>query len=266
MHLRGLVEAERFVEGAEHQVVQSSVALHEAPSTTSRRETELLFGETFRVFDVSDGFAWGQAIADSYVGYLEAAALAAPPLAPTHRVTAARTITFSAPDIKSAPVLFLSLNAKITVEERVDNFVRIARGGFAFAHHTAPADHTAHDFVAFAELFLETPYLWGGKSGHGIDCSGLVQAALECVAINAPRDADMQEAELGSPLPIDNLANLRRGDLVFWEGHVGILLDNERLLHASARHMKVAIEPLSEALAHGERGPITSIKRLALPG
>jgi cell wall-associated NlpC family hydrolase len=179
-------------------------------------------------------------------------------------VTAVRTITFSAPDIKSAPLLFLSLNAKITVEERIDDFVRIARGGFAVAHHIAPADHAARDFVAFAELFLETPYLWGGKSGHGIDCSGLVQAALECVAINAPRDADMQETDLGSPLPVSDLASLQRGDLIFWEGHVGILLDNTRLIHASARHMKVAIQPLGDALAYGERGPIISIKRLAL--
>jgi cell wall-associated NlpC family hydrolase len=265
--LRDAVQADQYVEGVEHQVVRSVAALHEAASPMSRRETELLFGETINVFDAKDGFAWGQAIADSYVGYLDAEAIAPTLLAPTHRVTAVRTITFSEPDIKSAPVLFLSLNAKLTVEEEAGLFLRLSRGGFALAQHAAPIGARAEDFVSVAELFLETPYLWGGKGARGIDCSGLVQAALETAGVRAPRDSDMQEAALGAPLPDGELTGLKRGDLIFWDRHVGMMLDAVRLLHANGYHMKVAIEPLREAAARIERaggGPITSIRRLTI--
>ncbi|MGE0829620.1 MAG: C40 family peptidase [Hyphomonadaceae bacterium] len=264
-HLRGEIEAARYVEGVAKQVVAPVAPLHEKPNPNSRLETQLLFGETFLALDEADGFLWGQCERDLYVGYAPANAFMAPPIAPTHRVSALRTIVFSAPEVKSAPLHFLSLNAKVACEAQTGAFARIARGGFVFAAHLAPLDARAPDFVAVAEQFLGAPYLWGGKDSLGLDCSGLIQSSLEAAGIFAPRDSDMQEEALGAPLRIaPDLSGLQRGDLVFWDGHVGMMLDAARLIHANAYHMKVEIEPLREAVARiaPVAGPIRAIKRI----
>ena len=262
-HLKGQVKAARYAGGVAHQGRVGASALRELPTHSSRLETQLLMGEVFTVYDQAAGWAWGQCERAGYVGYLDANDLEAPPRAPTHRVSVLRTLVFPAPDIKSAPPVFLSLNSKLCIERIEGRFAKIANGGYAIADHLAPIDAATKDWVATAELFLNTPYLWGGKDSFGLDCSGLVQAALETGGLLAPRDSDMQEAALGKPLALE-LSSLRRGDLVFWAGHVGIMRDARQLLHASGHHMMVAIEPLAEAAARIALtdGGISAVKRL----
>lgn len=261
-HLQGQVEAARFVAGAVYQVSVGVAPIRRNPQDDAMQETQLLFGETFTVYEEKDGWGWGQSGLDGYVGYVAMEALSAPPLAPTHRICALRTYVLSRADLKSAPLFLLSLNAKVTAEAQEGRYVKIARAGWVFEHHLAGLDAAAPDWVAVAERFLGAPYFWGGKESLGLDCSGLIQSALEAAGVAAPRDADQQE-QLGQARPI-SLEGLERGDLVFWKGHVGVMLDAQRLLHANAHHMQTAIEPVAEAAARiaGVAGPITAIRRL----
>ncbi|MCP5433042.1 MAG: C40 family peptidase [Alphaproteobacteria bacterium] len=258
--LRGLVEAERFVDGRAMRVRSASAALRRAPSGDAALDSELLHGEDFTVYDAKAGWAWGQAALDGYVGYVPETALGEPGPAPTHRVTALRTFVFPSADIKRPPALALSYGARLAVTREEGNWAATAEGGFVFAAHLAPLAHTAPDFVATAGRFLGTPYLWGGRSSLGLDCSALVQLALMGAGIASPRDSDQQEAALGSalPPPFDGLA---RGDLVFWKGHVGLMADAAQLLHANAAHMAVTLDPLAEVLPRA--GAIRSVRRLA---
>lgn len=261
-HLQGRIAAERFVEGVEYQCCAGVAPIRRAPAGDAMQEDQLLFGEVFTVYEEREGWGWGQSGRDQYVGYVAMEALSAPPLAPTHRISALRTYCFSAPDLKSAPLFLLSMNAKVTAQEHRERYVKIARAGWVFEGHLAALEAHAPDWVAEAERFLGAPYFWGGRESLGLDCSGLVQSALEAGGVLAPRDADMQEA-LGEALPV-GLEGLRRGDLVFWKGHVGIMLDAMRLLHANAHHMATAVEPLAQAAARIAQtaGPIRSIRRL----
>lgn len=249
-HLRGRVEAACYVAGVERRVIVGTAALRRAPSAEAAMDTQLLLGEAFTVYEARDGWAWGQSGADGYVGYVAAALLGPPAPAPTHRVAVPASFLYPRPDIKAPPRDILPMNAKVAVVAEEERFAELATGGFVWSGHLATPGRTAQDFVAVAEQFLHAPYLWGGKTAAGIDCSGLVQTALEAVGVAAPRDSDLQEAALGVPLsaPFD-LAALRRGDLLFWKGHVGIMCDGTRLLHANAHHMQVAVEPVGQALA-----------------
>lgn len=258
--LKGQVEAKQFVDGVAHQVRVGASVLREAPSFVARLETQLLYGEIFDVYDEVGGWAWGQARLDGYVGYARIDSLDASVVhEPTHRVAVLRTLVFPEPEKKSQPPSPLSLNAKpAIVGEPVNGFVELARGGWVYAKHLVPLDHRVEDWVASAEMFVGLPYLWGGKDSSAVDCSGLVQSALETAGIHAPRDADMQEAALGAPIATD--APLQRGDLLFWKGHVGIARNTSELLHANAFHMQTVIEPLADALAR--MGPPRTVRRL----
>lgn len=257
--LQGQVAAKRYVEASPRQVKVGASVLREAPSFVARLETQLLYGELFDVYDEDDsGWAWGQAQLDGYVGYARAESLDADLHAPTHRVAVLRTLVFPEPDMKSQPPSPLSLNAKARVTGMENGFAGLSRGGWVWAQHLVPIGAKADDWVASAEMFAGLPYLWGGKDSSALDCSGLVQTALETAAIAAPRDADMQEAALGRELPQG--APLQRGDLVFWPGHVGIMRSSAELLHANGFHMQTAVEPLAQTV--GRIGPPRTIKRL----
>ena len=262
-YLKAQVAADAYAKGVVQTCTAGKTWIRRRPAADAPVETELLFGETFTVYETKDGFCWGQAAFDSYVGYVAAADLGPARTAPTHRVTASSTFVYAAPDLKSPVRLTLPLNAKVAPGK--GEYAELAGGGFIFAHHLAPLMARTYDFVAVAERFLGVPYLWGGRTPLGFDCSGLVQAALELAGVAAPRDTDMQEAALGAPLAApSSLQGLHRGDLVFWKGHVGIMQNAVRLLHANAHHMTVASEPLAKAVARIEaRGfPITSVRRL----
>ena len=267
--LRGQVDAARFAAPEPRQVQRASIAMRGEPNPAAMLDNEALFGEWVDVYDDHDGWAWVQLARDRYTGYVASDALAPEPLVPTHRVSAAGTFVYTNADIKSPPLLLLSMNAALTLTSIGDRFGQLAHGGFIIMRHVAPIAKPALDFVEIAERFTGTPYLWGGRTRMGLDCSALVQIAMEAAGLECPRDSDMQKAEVGAAVDpaIDADANfdrLQRGDLVFWKGHVGIMLDAVMLLHANAHHMAVAAEPLAyaaERIAKAGGGPVTAIKR-----
>jgi cell wall-associated NlpC family hydrolase len=203
---------------------------------------------------------------DGYVGYVPDTALREDAPKPTHRVGALRTFVYPGRSMKLPPLEALSIGARVAVAGAIDEFLILADGGYVIAAHLTPLDSAEPDFVGVAERFLHVPYLWGGKTSLGLDCSGLTQISLAAAGIAAPRDTDLQEAALGRPVAFDDsLAGLRRGDLVFWKGHVGIMTDPETLLHATAYTMTVMSEPLRVArdrIAARSFGAITSIRRI----
>ena len=246
--LKGVVEAPRYAEGALRQVTASAAWLRRAPGEDQPIDTEMLFGETARVFDEHEGWAWVQLSGDGYVGYVPAAALGELLYEPTHRVSVLRSHVYPTANIKAPPIAALPMNAQVAVVGVEGGFARLASGGHFYAGHLAAIDAPESDFVTVAEHFLGAPYLWGGKTGLGLDCSALVQIPLNAAGLACPRDSDMQEARLGTPLPLSNPAKgLRRGDLVFWPGHVAIMTDGKTLLHASAHHMMVVREAFDAA-------------------
>jgi len=256
------VEAARFVEGARHEVVEPIAAVRRTPSHEARLDTQALLGERVVVYETTDeGWAWGQLESDGYVGWLSANALGNPGKAPTHKVAVPRTLGFPGPDIKLAPAVALPMGASVVIVRQDERFGITANGWHLPAVHLAPIKARQPDFVAVAEEFLHAPYLWGGKTSLGIDCSGLVQVSLQAAGHACPRDSDMQELALGK---LSSLGELRRGDLVFWKGHVAVARDGESLLHANAHHMAVAIEPVAEAVARikAAGSDVTSVKRL----
>jgi cell wall-associated NlpC family hydrolase len=264
--LRGKIAVPRYAAGEARQVVNAAVPLREAPDAQARWATQALFGERVTVYEASGGWAWVQLARDGYVGYLAASGLSERVEAPTHWVRALSTWLYARPDFKSPPNLSLSINAMVRIEAIDAAFARLVDGQFVPTPHIAERHWHAPDFVAVAEGFLGVPYLWGGKTLAGVDCSGLVQLALHASGLPCPRDSDMQLAEVGDRAVIgDDLSGLVRGDLVFWPGHVGIMLDPARLLHANAHHMAVAAEPLRVAAQRIARsgGPIAAVKRLS---
>ena len=247
--LSGSVAAARYTEGEPARVAAPVVPLRSRPDATAGIDTELLFGETARVLDRAEGWAWVKADADGYVGYLPETALAAPQAA-THIVTAPRTFTYTGADLRTPQAFALSMGSRLNIigesETRGTRYLTLEGGQSVVAGHCraldAPADE---DYVTVAARFLETPYLWGGRSGFGIDCSGLVQLAMAMAGKAAPRDSDMQAAGLGTPIAREELL---RGDLVFWKGHVAIMEDERTILHANGHTMSVAREGLEDAI------------------
>jgi|SRR5262245_35073556 len=264
-HLAGRVKAARFVDGEELEVIDPQAPLRRTPSPDAPLDTEALKGERVTVYEIEEGWAWGQLAADGYVGFMPAGALGSPGAVPTHKVASLRTLVFPGPSIKLPPIEALPFGSRLAIAHTEPPFAITASGGYVAARHVVPLDASEPDFVAVAERFLGTPYLWGGKTSLGIDCSGLVQVAMSACGIACPRDSDMQERALGTALaqPID-LTALRRGDLLFWPEHVAIARDPTTLIHANAFHMAVALEPLAEAVARirSAGSELTGVRRI----
>ena len=255
-HLRGKVEVENFAEGKPMQVGVSLLNLVTNANPSTSMATQLLFGEAFTVYDEIPemGLSWGQSGRDGYVGYVATEGLELPSSEELTQVTVPSALVYGKPDMKSQPIGAYSLGSRVPVGGDENGFARLGERMFTPLVYFKPVET---DFVAVAEQFVGVPYLWGGRSSFGLDCSALVQLSLMAVGVDAPRDSDMQAAEVGEP----SSDGLRRGDLVFWDGHVGIMQGPDQILHANAHHMAVVSEPLADVVARAD-GPITVQRRL----
>lgn len=237
--LEGTVAADQFSDGVEQAVKTPFLDLTTEVGDTSLA-SQLLFGERFVVYgyDADSGKVWGQATADGYVGYVDPGGLADP--GPHDgMVTTSFAPVYAAANIKSKPLFILPFGSHLPLARHDDAFFATLGGFIHGRNMTAPAG----DLVDVASQFLGTPYLWGGRTPAGLDCSALIQLAVLAHGQSCPRDSDMQWCDLGEVL-LEG-ADLRRNDMVFWQGHVGIMADAEMLLHANAHHMAVVSEPLS---------------------
>ena len=269
-HLSDVVTAPRYTTGTTQQVLSPLAPLYAMPDDNTPTTSTLLYGEKFIVYDQQDGWAWGQCEHDDYVGYLREEHLRTDTSPASHYVSALSTYLFSSPDVKSPPYHPIYFMSPVcidtdTTQPTENGFIAVKGGGWVYAEHISRdygTDHTAE-----ALKFLYTPYLWGGRSHAGLDCSALVQISLAATGRAAPRDSDMLEAILGTPLDGEDVPE--KGDLAFFPGHVGIMLDDMHLLHANATHMRVSIDPLKDVIGWIERESghgLNCIRRLAPAG
>ena len=262
--LKGYLKADRYCEGREYQLVHGLANLHSEPDDKSTLLSQLLYGEVFTVYEIREGWAWGQAESDNYVGYCRADALSPDLFPSTHHVTNLCSHIFTEPDPKSPPAgqVFMMSNVSVTNEVPTGGFVPLADGNWIFATHISKIFGT--NPTSEALKFLYAPYLWGGKSSGGIDCSALIQLSFAATGISVPRDSDQQAKAIGSPLADDDVP--QQGDIAFFPGHVGFMLDDMHLLHANAHHMRVSIDPLREVIDivsfQTDSPPLSFIKRI----
>jgi cell wall-associated NlpC family hydrolase len=260
IRLKGSVGATRFVEGELRQVVSSIADIKRAPSLTAPLESQARYGETVLVFEEKDGYCWSQLTTDGYVGYIEASCLSIRIETPNYRVSAPRTFIYAQPDLKLPMVCALSMGSLVCVVDEVitreTRYLKLATGEYIIAHHLSVNEDFEGkidkacaqksmdaDPVAVASRLIHTPYLWGGRSTFGIDCSALVQLSYALCGDALPRDSDMQRAHV-----LETDAPLQRGDLLFWKGHVAMMESASTIIHASGHAMAVVIEPYDEVV------------------
>ena len=264
-YLEGKIKAARFVAGEAFEIADAMAPLRDRPSADGMLLTQALKGERVTIYDRNgEGWAWGQLNGDGYVGWIPDSSLERLRAAPTHKITAIRTFAFPGPSIKLPPLTTLVMDSRLTVTREDGAFAVTREGWYLPRQHLGSLDRFETDFVDVAERFIGTPYLWGGKSSLGIDCSGLVQVCLNAAGTGCPRDSDMQQDGLGRSLDPAQPGQLRRGDLIFWKGHVAIARDADTVVHANAHHMATAIENTRDAIARikAAGSDVTAIKRL----
>ncbi|WP_208434955.1 NlpC/P60 family protein [Bartonella phoceensis] len=249
--LKGEVTAQRFVQGEKRRVNVPVAALFKENNNKSEMQTECLFGEELLVFEHGEEMSWAQSTKDGYVGYIETKALCTATVEPTHIVTAPRTFQYSQADLRGPVEYPLSIGSKVSVVNEVEvrgtKYSILENGGAIVSCHLSPIGKIVYkDYVDVAERLIHTPYRWGGTSSFGIDCSGLVQVSMAMAGQVVLRDSDMQQQTIGNPLSEDD--KLRRGDLIFWKGHVAIMVDHENIIHANGSSMDVMVEPLERAV------------------
>ena len=268
--MQGKIDAERFVDGQITKVAFDVVPLRGGPDTAVSRISELLFGENFTVYERIGTWAWGQCQTDGYVGFAPADGLSNDTVAATHEVSALRTYVFEKPDLKSWPVATLHMTSRVLVSDEAHGYCLTDAGGWVSRRHLvqigagSDLQKDKSDLITAARSFLGAPYLWGGRSSLGLDCSGLVQLALMRTGRSAPRDSDQQERCVGAIVENGLASGVQGGDLLFMNGHVVVVSAPGRVLHANAHHMCVAEEPLDGFLARSAvMGlAVTTVRRL----
>lgn len=271
-YLRGKVSASAFISGRDFQAVKGIVPLYKNPLPNAEQISQMRYGDTFTVYEDKQSWMWGQCLRDGYVGYVKADSLSKNIFKPTHFVSNLATIVFAEPRVQANCLDRLTFFSGVeVVGEAVDggtaggggqHFYPIRTGGFVHKRHVTPvSEWHLSDYVGVAERMLDVPYEWGGITPTGLDCSGLVQLSLQAAGLKAPRDSDMQCDELGTLIAekTDDVP-LKRGDLVFIKGHVGMMADAVNLIHANAFHGRVFKEPLADVLGRYEGW--VKIKRL----
>lgn len=269
INLQGLVAADRYVPGTPARVTMPVAGLFRSPHHDSPLDSQAVRGDQVAIFERGNaGWNWVQIGHDGYVGWMETSALTQESMDPTHRVCAPRTLLFKEPDIKSPLLQILPLGATVAVSgdarDHNADYALVEPEGAIVKQHLCRISDTLDDFVSVAEQLTGTPYLFGGSTAFAIDCSALVQLAMRMAGFAVLRDADMQEATIGTMLRFgSDLPVLQRGDLIFWKGHVGIMQDGEYLLHANVHHMAVASEPLAAAIDRISKAglDVTSVRR-----
>lgn len=250
LRLEGQVEAERFVTGVAARISVPVAPLRRQPDHGSGVESEALFGDSIMVFEREHGWAWVQGDSDGYTGYVDETGISTTTVNPTHVVSVPRTFVYPHPELKSPHLMALSMGSELSItafeEVRGTRYAALSTNGHVIASHLQPLDKRSADYVAIAEVLTGTPYLWGGTSAFGLDCSGLVQLSMRMCATTVLRDTDMQAASIGDA--IDPADGLQRGDLVFWKGHVAIMRDAENIVHANGHTMLTSCEPLAGAV------------------
>lgn len=266
-HLREVVEAPRYIEGQLARVTAASAPLHRGPDYDMPVDTHIIFGDDVTVYDEAGNWAWVQNNRDGYVGYLPRGCLSSDMQQPTHKVTAVSTFAYGQANIKTPLPYKLPMNARLRVVGQVDDFMTLADGRFVRNCHVGGLEDIADDFVSVAERYAEVPYLWGGRTSDGIDCSGLVQVAYECAGLSCPRDSDMQQKLMGRDLDLGGMEEMQRGDLIFWKGHVAIMVSDMMLIHANAHSMQVSVEAFHMVVARIAAqggGDLVAIRRPAM--
>lgn len=261
--LQGQLERVAFVKGTRKSVIAPTVDLLAGPDGAIDRQ--MCFGETFEVLEDHEGFSFGRTLSDGYVGYIDSTQLG-PERQATHRVASFGAHLYAKPDLKTRPIMPLPFGAQIKGGPHQADFVETPNG-FVFSRQLEPITQVHSDYIETAERFIGVPYLWGGNSNWGIDCSGLVQMVLQLAGIPCPPDSDMQEDQVGTKL--DVTARLKRGDIVFWKGHVGLMQSATQIIHANGFHMSVTSENLIAVLKRIEAagcGRMTSSKRIVRRG